>query len=174
MTPSPSPTKNAPSPSVPSLDFLAGSGLMRVGLEPDFRPVWANYNCRKKAAPEVACILALAVRPRPGSRGEAERRPGTTVDKLIRVAIRERRLLEFMLHGLRRVAEPHIYGLRRGARQLLVYQLYGQSRSGNLPSWRTADLRQITHLRVLDERFESARLNPDEIVGWEKIFERVG
>ncbi len=33
-----------------SLDFFAGSGLVRVGLEPDFRTVWANDNCAKKAA----------------------------------------------------------------------------------------------------------------------------
>lgn len=33
-----------------ALDFFAGSGLVRVGLEPDFRTVWANDNCAKKAA----------------------------------------------------------------------------------------------------------------------------
>jgi len=33
-----------------ALDFFAGSGLVRVGLEPDFRTMWANDNCPKKAA----------------------------------------------------------------------------------------------------------------------------
>jgi hypothetical protein len=36
------------------------------------------------------------------------------VERLIRVAIRERRLLEFVLHGLRRIAEPHLLGARLG------------------------------------------------------------
>lgn len=95
------------------------------------------------------------------------------MEQLIRVAIRDRRLLEFVLNGLRRVAEPHIFGIRRGAHQMLIYQVSGQTRSGNLPSWRTAHLRRITHLRILDQRFESARLSPDEIVGWDEIFAKV-
>jgi DNA (cytosine-5)-methyltransferase 1 len=33
-----------------ALDFFAGSGLVRVGLEPHFQTVWANDNCAKKAA----------------------------------------------------------------------------------------------------------------------------
>ena len=33
-----------------ALDFFAGSGLVRVGLGPEFRTVWANDNCRKKAS----------------------------------------------------------------------------------------------------------------------------
>ena len=33
-----------------ALDFFAGSGLVRAGLEPEFRVVWANDNCPKKAA----------------------------------------------------------------------------------------------------------------------------
>lgn len=33
-----------------ALDFFAGSGLVRLGLEPDFRTVWANDICPRKAA----------------------------------------------------------------------------------------------------------------------------
>ena len=36
--------------SLCALDFFAGSGLVRVGLEPEFRTAWANDNCPKKAA----------------------------------------------------------------------------------------------------------------------------
>src|SRR5215468_779035 len=36
--------------SLRALDFFAGSGLVRLGLEPAFRVVWANDNCPKKAA----------------------------------------------------------------------------------------------------------------------------
>ena len=33
-----------------ALDFFAGSGLVRLGLEPHFQTAWANDNCPKKAA----------------------------------------------------------------------------------------------------------------------------
>ena len=33
-----------------ALDFFVGSGLARVGLEPEFRTVWANDICPKKGA----------------------------------------------------------------------------------------------------------------------------
>jgi len=33
-----------------ALDFFAGSGLVRLGLAPEFETVWANDNCAKKAA----------------------------------------------------------------------------------------------------------------------------
>jgi DNA (cytosine-5)-methyltransferase 1 len=33
-----------------ALDFFAGSGLVRLGLEPEFNTVWANDNCPKKQA----------------------------------------------------------------------------------------------------------------------------
>lgn len=37
-----------------ALDFFAGSGLVRVGLEPEFRTLWANDNSPKKRAVYVA------------------------------------------------------------------------------------------------------------------------
>ena len=37
-----------------ALDFFAGSGLVRLGLEPEFQTIWANDNCAKKRAVYVA------------------------------------------------------------------------------------------------------------------------
>lgn len=37
-----------------ALDFFAGSGLVRLGLEPEFKTLWANDNCLKKRAVYVA------------------------------------------------------------------------------------------------------------------------
>ncbi len=95
------------------------------------------------------------------------------MEQLLLLAIRERRLIEFTLHGLRRVGEPHILGIRRGVHQLLVYQTHGQSKSGRLPNWRTADLTRMTHLRVLEQRFSSPRLTADQESGWEQVFASV-
>lgn len=33
-----------------ALDFFAGSGLVRLGLDPEFQTIWANDNCPKKRA----------------------------------------------------------------------------------------------------------------------------
>ncbi len=37
-----------------ALDFFAGSGLVRLGLDPDFETVWSNDNCAKKRATYIA------------------------------------------------------------------------------------------------------------------------
>ena len=37
-----------------ALDFFAGSGLVRLGLAPEFQTLWANDNCPKKQAVYVA------------------------------------------------------------------------------------------------------------------------
>jgi DNA (cytosine-5)-methyltransferase 1 len=37
-----------------ALDFFAGSGLVRLGLEPEFKTLWANDNCAKKRLVYVA------------------------------------------------------------------------------------------------------------------------
>lgn len=91
------------------------------------------------------------------------------MDALIRQAIRERRLVEFSLHGLHRVAEPHLYGIHRGSAQMLVYQVRGASRSGGLPYWRRIELAQVTGLRLLEEHFEATRLETDQPTGWDQI-----
>ena len=44
------------------------------------------------------------------------------VDRILRHAINDRRLIDFLLHGLRRVAQPHTYGNFDGVEHLLVYQ----------------------------------------------------
>ncbi len=76
-------------------------------------------------------------------------------DALIRLAITQRRLIQFSLHGRLRVAEPHDYGVRNGVPQLLVYQVGGDSASGMLPNWRWVVLSQIVKLEVLDPMFHS-------------------
>src|SRR5690349_1863548 len=37
-----------------ALDFFAGSGLVRLALEPEFKTLWANDNCPKKRAVYIA------------------------------------------------------------------------------------------------------------------------
>jgi hypothetical protein len=93
--------------------------------------------------------------------------------ELIRRAIHEKNLIEFQLQGLRRIAEPHLLGLYKGARQLLFYQVQGESRSGDLPAWRRADLAEMSGLRLLEEGFEGPRLPSERHTQWDTVLARV-
>jgi predicted DNA-binding transcriptional regulator YafY len=83
-----------------------------------------------------------------------------TIEQTILSAIAHRKLLAFHYQNLPRVVEPHVLGICGGAKQLLAYQLRGQSHSGGLPEWRRFVLREIKHLTVLDETFAGPRPYP--------------
>ena len=96
------------------------------------------------------------------------------VDRAIRTAIQETRLIEFCLHGLMRIAEPHDYGLRNGSDQLLVYQIGGNSRSGALPNWRCVKVVEISKLKLLNTTFKGYRQPPSgRHIKWDKLYLRV-
>jgi|HubBroStandDraft_2_1064218.scaffolds.fasta_scaffold170718_2 hypothetical protein len=82
------------------------------------------------------------------------------VDRLLRRAIAERRLVAFSLAGCARVAEPHDYGLIGGVAKLFFYQVGGASRSGQPLGWRWAELAKLSELRVLDQHFPGSRALP--------------
>jgi hypothetical protein len=95
-------------------------------------------------------------------------------DAMIRRAIVERRLVRFSYHGCVRVAEPHDYGLRRGAEQLLVYQVAGESRSGKLPSWRRVAIAEMSGFELLDRTFAGGREVPSGVHSqWDELYLRV-
>jgi hypothetical protein len=78
------------------------------------------------------------------------------VDRLIRQAIHDRLLIRFVMNG-ERVAEPHDYGIRKGAPMLLVWQIAGTSHSGKLPDWRWIQLTKASDFALLDEPFPGGR-----------------
>lgn len=97
------------------------------------------------------------------------------LDHLIRQAIREKRIVEFRLHGLQRIGEPHIYGVHNGIPQLLIYQTAGETKSSALPGWRRANLPEIVDLRILDRCFPVGQQAPTaRHSGWDQILEEVG
>ena len=95
------------------------------------------------------------------------------IDEVVRTAIRERRLIEFWLQGLRRIAEPHLYGIHKATRQLLVYQVGGESRSGDLPDWRRTDLAEMSGLRLLEDTFAGPRISSSRHTQWDVVLARV-
>ena len=96
------------------------------------------------------------------------------VDRLLRTAIRDKRLVTFVLDGCRRIAEPHDYGVMNGIPRLFFYQTGGESRSGRPIGWRWAVLAKISQLRILDETFRGPRPAPSgKHVRWDTLFATV-
>lgn len=67
---------------------------------------------------------------------------------IIRNAIASKDLIEFTYHGYLRIAEPHVYGIKNGKRQILVYQIGGLTSTGTIPDWRRVSLDEISGLRA--------------------------
>lgn len=82
------------------------------------------------------------------------------MEDLIPEAIAKRQLIEFYYHNLPRIAEPHVYGITNGVRQVLGYQTGGQSSNGGLPDWRRFDLNQMSRLAILTQTFPGRRPIP--------------
>lgn len=92
------------------------------------------------------------------------------MDAIIRSAIANRTVLEFRYRGgLPRVAEPHVYGLIGGKAQMLMYQLRGESSSGNLPQWRRFELSQVSDLHAIGETFVGPRPSSGQHSSFETI-----
>jgi hypothetical protein len=93
------------------------------------------------------------------------------VDRLLRTAIQERRLVAFTLHGHHRRAEPHDYGIIGGIAKLFFYQVGGASRSGRPVGWRWAVIPDIADLAILDA---GTRPTPSgKHIAWDTLFASV-
>jgi hypothetical protein len=97
-----------------------------------------------------------------------------SVDRTIRAAIAERRLVSFDLDGLPRIGEPHDYGISNGVPQLFFYQVGGKSSSGAPIGWRTAMLSKVSAMKVLERQFAGPRPAPSgRHKKWDKLIASV-
>ncbi len=95
------------------------------------------------------------------------------IDRLLRTAIAQTRLLQLRYRGRERIVEPHDYGEHNGITKVLTYQVGGSS-SGPLPNWRWMDAEQISDLQLLDQMFPGGRPTPSgKHHKWDKLFIRV-
>jgi hypothetical protein len=102
--------------------------------------------------------------------GSAER-VVSLIDHQLRTAIARRRLLQFTYRSVTRVAEPHDYGVQRGARRLLIYQIRSTPFSRG---WRLLDVDKIENLVVLERTFAGTRRQADQDhYRWDEVFARV-
>ena len=100
--------------------------------------------------------------------------PAPKIDKLLRKAIQEKRLIEFVFKNKPRVVEPHDYGVHKGEVKLFGYQVGGLS-SKPLPNWRWSLVNSISDLRLLDQRFPGRRPTlSGKHHHWDEIWARVG
>lgn len=96
------------------------------------------------------------------------------VDRLLRAAIRDKRLVTFVLDRRRRVAEPHDYGIMNRVPRLFFWQTGGESRSRPPTGWRWATLAKISQLEILDQTFAGPRPAPSgKHIRWDRLLATV-
>jgi hypothetical protein len=96
------------------------------------------------------------------------------IDRQLRTAIEQKRLIRFNYKGKPRIVEPHDYGVHKGLIKLFGYQVGGLS-SEPLPNWRWALVNSISDPCLLDQRFPGRRPSPSgRHHQWDQIFARVG
>lgn len=81
------------------------------------------------------------------------------VDKVLRQAIAQKRLVSLAYEHRPKQGEPHDYGWINGKLRLNFFQTGGRSRTGEQESnvWKTLDPAKITQLRLLPESFPGTR-----------------
>ena len=99
--------------------------------------------------------------------------PDPKLDRLLRTAIEQTRLLRLRYRNKDRIVEPHDYGQHNGVIKLLTWQIGGSS-SGPLPNWRWMETDQISDAQLLDQTFPGGRPAPSgKHHKWDKLFLRV-
>jgi hypothetical protein len=83
-----------------------------------------------------------------------------SIDNIIRTAISNKNIIEFTYHGYDRIAEPHVYGVYNGKRQLLVYQIGGHTSSGGPPDRRRINVDEILSIQITQQNFYGPRRSP--------------
>lgn len=82
------------------------------------------------------------------------------MNELIKQAITNKKLIEFLYKGHPRVIEPHVLGVNDNVTQVLGFQVGGSSSTGRIPEWRRFDVQKIAYLNVTEIRFLGRQPNP--------------
>ena len=98
------------------------------------------------------------------------------VDKILRFAIANKRLIQVSYTGSVRVLEPHDYGIQNGKTRLLGYQrrVSGNGQRTGIKGWRMLDVSKIGQCVVLGEFFQGSRgASHQRHYVWEVVYARV-
>ncbi len=97
----------------------------------------------------AAGVLLFGLRPSAAAAGVADK-----TGKLLRQALRDRRVVSFRYHGHARKVEPHALGTVTKERPaLLGWQISGGSKSEPPPGWRTFVLEEMSGVRLTRTKF---------------------
>jgi predicted DNA-binding transcriptional regulator YafY len=95
------------------------------------------------------------------------------LDRILRKAIRTKRLLGFSYRDQQRIVEPHDYGIQNGNVRLFCFQVGGQS-GGKLSGWRMLDVSEIRDCKIMEGEFAGNRdVSSGKHHYWDEIFMRV-
>lgn len=78
-------------------------------------------------------------------------------ERLLKQAIRSKKLVSFVAKGCHRVVEPHVLGRLDHELSVLTFQIAGHSNSGELPNWRRFRVGDVGGLKVSTTGFPGAR-----------------
>jgi hypothetical protein len=99
------------------------------------------------------------------------------IDRMLRTAIADKRLVRLTYNKVSRIVEPHDYGVRKGVTILLAYQprLAGAHVAPEaVEGWRWFNFEKITELAVLKENFAGGRgAQPVQHDAWDTLHARV-
>ena len=99
-----------------------------------------------------------------------------SVDKQIRFAIAQKRVIQMSYNGKLRTAEPHDYGIKNGSPKLLVYLLMGETSrpKTSVHGWRLLEVSRIDACIVSDDTFPGSRRERlQRHMTWDELFARV-
>lgn len=95
------------------------------------------------------------------------------LDRDLKFAIANKRLLRLTYKTQSRVVEPHDYGRYQGVVRLLVYQIEGMSTSRG-PGWRDLEVAKIEACTVLERTFPGSRGSGyQRHKKWDELYARV-
>jgi hypothetical protein len=99
--------------------------------------------------------------------------PRDTLDRDLKFAIVNKRLLQLTYKSQSRIVEPHDYGRHKGVVRLLVYQIEGLSTSRG-PEWRDLDVAKVEACTVLERTFPGSRGSGyQRHKKWDELYARV-
>jgi hypothetical protein len=97
------------------------------------------------------------------------------VDEVLRLAVAGKRLVELRYANNVRVVEPHDYGVLKGKKALLAYQIfvYGGDQEG-VRGWRLFNVEKISDCSVLKQSFPGSRgMAHKQHHEWDMLYARV-
>jgi hypothetical protein len=122
---------------------------------------------------ESSTLRCLILTPAARALAEDTEMAVDALDRDLRFAIANKRLLQLTYSGVSRTVEPHDYGRDKSVERLLAYQLDASGETKK-PGWRLFDVAKIERCAVLDQTFAGSRGTAHRNhKSWDELYARV-